>query len=126
MFTDAPELQALAQKVMEKHKEEFGLIMSNCAIRYLWSDKAKKSNNGYVYADTTRVNDKMKAISGVDFIITFYEPNCAKLDDERMEILMHHELKHIGYDEDGNCKIIPHDVNDFASIIQEHGVNWIA
>jgi len=37
---------------------------------------------------------------------------------------MRHELKHIGI-KDGRFFIVPHDVEDFSDIIEEHGMSWI-
>lgn len=124
MFEISAELKELADKVFAKVKEFKPITDSGCRIAYQYADKEKKSGGKTVYADTMKVSDKMKAVAPYDFIITFYKPSCVLLSPEKMEILMRHELKHIGI-KDGRFFIVPHDVEDFSDIIEEHGMSWI-
>ena len=124
MFNISEELKKLGDEVIAEYKEFKPIADSNCRIAYLYCDKEKTSNGKKVYADTTKVNDKVKPLAQYDFVITFYKPTCAMLDAEKMKILMRHELKHIGV-KDGKFKILPHDVEDFSDILEEHGMNWI-
>ena len=44
-----------------------------------------------------------------------------------MMILMRHELKHIGVNTNGEeptFEIVPHDVEDFRSILKTYGIDW--
>lgn len=123
MYQIEESLRGLAAQVIDEHEDVSALMPFLPRIAFLYCDAAKKANRKVVYADTQKVDEKMKALTNLDFIITFYAPNCEELDDERMEILMHHELKHCGYDGD-RCMIIPHDVEDFRDIIEAHGVDW--
>lgn len=126
MYTqDNGYLKNIARQVMEERETEFRHL-KNCKIGFLLSDKAKKSKGKSVYADTEKVNDKYKVLTNLDFIITFYEPNCEGISGRAMAILMLHELKHIGYDiEDGSCSIVPHDLEDFKNIVDDYGTDWI-
>ena len=124
MFEVSEELKALSDSVIAEFAEFKPIADSNCRIAYLYCDKEKTSNGKKVYADTTKVNNKTKTLANADFIITFYKQTCAALSEEKMRILMRHELKHIGA-KDGKFKIIPHDVEDFSDIIEKHGMNWI-
>ena len=118
------ELEALGKKVIENNPVFDAL--KYCRIGYLYADKEKTSKNKTVYADTEKLSDKMKALAPYDFVITFYEPSCKDLPPEKMEILMYHELRHIGYDAvEGTCTIIPHDLEDFKDIVEKYGVDWI-
>lgn len=126
MFEISKELSDLAKRVIEKYPEFAFLKEANCRIAYQYSDKEKTSNGKTVYADTTKVSDKMKSIAPYDFLVTFYKPSVTGIGDEKMEILMRHELKHIGFDAvTGKCKILPHDIEDFEVIIKDCGMNWI-
>ena len=117
-------LAALGKKVIENHPEFDALRY--CRIGYLYADKEKKSKNKTVYADTEKLSDKMKALAPYDFVITFYEPSCRSLTPDRMEILMYHELRHVGYDAtEETCSIIPHDLEDFKDIVDKYGTDWI-
>ncbi len=124
MFEISTELKALADKVIAKHIRFKPITDSGCRIAYQYADKEKKSGGRTVYADTTKVSDKLKAIAPYDFLITFYKPSCATLSEEKMETLMRHELDHVGV-EDGKFRIVPHDVEDFEEILKEQGMNWI-
>ncbi len=49
----------------------------------------------------------------LDFFIVVYEPNIEYFTDRQIEILLRHELHHVGIDFDGNENkyyIVPHDV----------------
>lgn len=108
-----------------KDKDELRHL-TECNIGFLYSDKEKKSKGRLVFADTEKVNDKMKLLTGYDFIITFYRPNIKDISARALEILMYHELKHVGFDvSDGSCYIIPHDLEDFKEIVDDFGSDWI-
>lgn len=124
MFEISTELKELGDKVIAEFPEFNPIAESGCRIAYQYADKEKKSGGKTVYADTTKVSDKMKAIAPYDFLITFYKPSCATLDDKKKKTLMRHELKHIGV-KDGKFSIVPHDVEDFEEILKEQGMNWI-
>ena len=123
MVKQSPNLKQLADKVIATN-EQFAHL-KDCKICFLESDKSKKSSGKIVYADTEKVSPKWKAISDFDFVITFYDDSLdGKISQSAMEILMIHELKHVGFD-GGKCSIIPHDVADFKEIINAHGFDWI-
>lgn len=123
-YKDDSKLQEMADRIIEE-KDEF-YHLNECNIGFLYSDKEKRSKGRRVFADTEKVNDKMKLLTGYDFIITFYLPNIKDISDRAKEIVMLHELKHVGYDvEDGSCFLIPHDLEDFKEIVDEYGSDWI-
>lgn len=124
MFEVSEELKQLGETVIAENKEFKPITDSNCRIAYLYCDKEKTSNGKKVYADTTKVNDKTKTLANADFIVTFYKKTCSALSEEKMKILMRHELKHIGI-KGGKFSIVPHDVEDFSDIIEQHGMNWV-
>lgn len=124
MYELSTELRELADKVIAKFPELKHIASSNVRIAYLYADREKTSNGKMVFADTTLLSDKVRAIGAYDFLVTFYRPSCAALEPAKMEILMRHELKHIGT-ADGKLKIVPHDVEDFADIITDYGMRWV-
>lgn len=124
-YTKSDTLQSLAEDVMSVSEEFDHLRDWGCRIGYQYSDHAKKSDGKLVYADCMKVNDKLKAFLPLDFVITFYEPNVTELNDAAMWRLMYHELSHVGFDETGKCCIIPHDLEDFRSVIGRWGIDWI-
>ncbi len=125
MYEPSDDLRDLAREVIAQNKDLCHLAVPELKIVYMYSDKEKFRNGKYVFADTEKINDKVKALINIDFIVTFYTKACEALDSEQLRILMHHELKHVGYDaESGKCKIIPHDIEDFRDIISAHGMDW--
>ena len=119
-------LAEIAEKVIEDHANLHHLKDERCRIAYQYSDEEKKSRGKTVFADTEKVKDKLKAILPYDFIVTFYRPNTANLTDEKMERLMYHELRHVGFDaEKGKFTIIPHEIEDFRDVVDAWGIDWI-
>lgn len=130
MYEVAEELERLAvetimnSEILKEHNAS--LTTQFPRIAYLWSDSEKRnSKTGKVtYADTSKQSEKQSVVSGTDFIITFYRPNCEALSEEQMKILMEHELMHIGITADGDFFINPHDLEDFTPIVEKYGVDW--
>lgn len=129
MFTQNDAVAAYAEAVFASHPDEFRELLDEaapCRIAYVHSDREKKSNGRTVYADTTKVSDLMKALCHFDFVICFYGPACEDLPEAVLELLMYHELLHVGYEPRlGKCWLIPHDIEDFDRIIRRYGIDWI-
>lgn len=124
-YMASDELADIGRSVMKEFGDLRHLDDKGCRIGYQWSSQGKKSKGMLVMADTEMVKDKFKAFMPYDFIITFYEPNCYGLDEVRMRRLMYHELKHVGYGGYGDYSIIPHDMEDFRSVVDKWGADWI-
>ena len=119
-------LEDIASKVINDHANLHHLSDERCRIAYQYSDEEKKSKGRKVFADTEKVKDKLKSILPYDFVITFYKPNTNNLTEDKMEKLMYHELRHVGFDPaNGKHTIIPHDVEDFRDIVDTWGIDWI-
>lgn len=113
------------------------IIMNDTSFRYIPEcgvtfcicscDKKKVSNNKVTYADCRKIPDVYKWCIPYDFQITVYEPNAINLDQEQLKVLIYHELMHIGAEiKDGQKKlsIRPHDIQDFAYILEKYGIHW--
>lgn len=118
MYREDKELEALGQMIISADRED----LQGCPIKYMRCDKSKRNGNMIVYADTEKLSDKLSALTGVDFVITFYK-DAEELTMVAHRILMEHELMHICWDEEKK-KIVPHDVQDFAQIINKYGLQW--
>lgn len=120
----ADDLKDLADGVIDEHQDELGFIKDmEIEVGYVRSYQRKIKDGQIIYADTEKTKHKYTAYLPFDFVITFYEPNVAMLNDEQIRILMWHELRHIGIGEKG-LKVMPHEIEDFFSIIDKHGVHW--
>lgn len=122
MYKISNYLEALGNECIVKYEELNHL--DTCRIKYLECDKKRKSGNKKIYADCHKVPEKEKAICNIDFIITFYHDSF-DLSDYAKEILMFHELLHVGYDGE-NCYTISHDLEDFKLIINTFGTDWVS
>lgn len=118
------EMQELADQVIEETSSLHWIRDIGIRIGYLVSDREKKSKGGLCYGECHRVSAREKAYNPNDFTITIYEVNAAQFSAEQMRILMLHELMHIGIDGSGKPRIVPHDVEDFAAIIDNYGHDW--
>ena len=117
-------LAALGRELIGSEARFEALQKAN--ICYLRCDKAKATNGRTVFADTEKPSDKWRAISGYDFIITFYA-DAEDVSFEAARLLMKHALCHCGYDpETCQRRIIPHDVQDFRALIEENGIDYIS
>lgn len=117
------ETEKIANKLIQKRNELEVIINCDIQIGYVRSFEEKIKDGRIIFADCRKVNKVYGAYLPYDFIITLYEPNIALLSQEQINILIFHELQHIGVGERG-LKIVPHDVEDFHSILDEHGTRW--
>lgn len=120
MYFISDRWEEVCKKVLAEHPE---LEANRCKIGYIESDKQKKNGNKIVYADCTKVTDKVRTLADYDFIITFYRDS-ETMNPKAKEVLAWHELKHAGCDEDGTTRVIPHDLEDFKEIIDKYGTDW--
>lgn len=117
------EMEQLAEKVIAKIPDLHFISNLNIKIGYVTSYEKKRKSGQQIYGDCRKVNPVYSAFLPFDFIITFYEPNIGHLSPNQAALLMWHELKHVGIGQKG-FTIIPHDIEDFHSIIDTHGTRW--
>lgn len=99
--------------------------LANVRIAWLSSDKAKQTNGKIVFGECSKVTEKYDWCCPYDFTITIYEPNVNDFTEEKIKILLEHELMHIGYDpENGRMWCAPHDAEEFIEIIRKYGIDW--
>ncbi|MCQ2507250.1 MAG: hypothetical protein MJ097_00505 [Dorea sp.] len=105
-----------------QHIKDYGI-----KIAYLESDEEKIENHKVIMADCTLVSKKYKWCCPYDFFITVYEPNIRELSEKQIEVLILHELHHVGVDDtkmEPKPYIVPHDVEEFTDIINRYGLYW--
>lgn len=120
-------IEQIAEKVIAEREELEHLRDCPVRIAYLVSDIEKTKDKKKVYADCTKVSSSYAWCCPFDFFITVYEPNTEDFNDNQMEILLTHELLHIGVDFEGvepSFFLVPHDVEEFEIIIKKYGANW--
>ena len=117
----------IARRLIRTCPEFEDIKDSGVRIAYLASDKEKTKNRKTVFAECTKVDDKYSWCCEYDFFITVYEPNIEDFTEEQIEILMRHELMHVGIDFEGDGTtfyIVPHDIEEFWGIIDKFGLEW--
>ena len=110
-------------------EECFANIRNSAAtIVYLSSEHAKKQDGKIVLGQCEKVAEKYKWGIPADFTITLFEPNLEGMTDDQIKIVIFHELLHVGIEFNGDgsesYNIIPHDLEDFKTIIDRFGTDW--
>ena len=120
------ELKKLGRRVIRDRPDLAWIRESRVRIGYAMSSKDKTKDDRIIFAECHRVKPLWQAFIPYDFVIVFYEPNVMMMDETQQEILMYHELLHIGMDDNGGLKLRPHDIEDFRTILDEYGMDWNA
>lgn len=121
------EYENIAERLVRTVPELAYLSAAPVTFAVVSSLKEKKQPGGRIFGECRRVSPLYSWTCPFDFFIVIYEPNIAGFTDKQLEILIEHELRHIGIDEDGNepkFYIVPHDVEEFDSILDKYGAHW--
>lgn len=119
-----PEVEERAEMILKEYADDLEVVDNfDVTIGYVKSLEPKTKNGKLVFADCRKVNEVFKAFLPFDFIITLYERNIIMLDENQIDILIYHELKHIGIGAKG-LKVVEHDIEDFDSIVSKFGLHW--
>ena len=119
--------KAIAESVINAEPELRWIREIGVQIGYLRSFKEKKSGGRLVFGECTKVSELYEPFCPYDFLIVIFEPNIAGFTKKQIQILLHHELLHVGMDEKNGelrYRIVPHDVEDFYSILDRYGTRW--
>lgn len=122
------EYKQIAGRLIDTVPELAYIKDSNVKIAYLESDQAKKvDKDKLVLGECEKVAAKNKWAIDYDFTITLFEPNLYGLSAKQIEIVLFHELLHVGIDYGENGEVYSvrkHDLEDFKIIIDKYGTNW--
>ena len=122
------EYTEIGNTLIQSEKELAYIRESNAEIVFLASTQAKKKADKIVLGQCEKVADKYKWGIPCDFTITVFEPNVEGFTAKQLEILLFHELLHVGIEdagtEDERHFIRPHDLEDFKVIIDMYGTEW--
>ena len=105
---------------------EYHLNLRNAKTKCLFYDKARKQGGKVVLGTAEAVSSKFRYLTNIDFIISIYEGTWDIMAEQEKKALVDHELSHcfVGEDKQGNpiYKTIPHDFEEFKSIIERYGL----
>lgn len=118
------EYTEIGHKLMQMMPELKELKESDVQIIFLASDAEKKSGGKIIFGQCEKVAEKYKWGIPCDFTITVFEPNVEEFSDKQIQILLFHELLHIGFNDKGDPYVRPHDLEDFKAIIDRYGTGW--
>lgn len=123
-YTREPTLEILADKVIDD--KQLGLNSIPVNIEYvLVYPFINKTTAG----KCTKTSNVTRFLTDKHFVIELSGDLWDKIDDKTKEILMWHELNHVGAETDKNgewiYKIVRHNIEDFIQIVKIHGVDWL-
>lgn len=121
-FGDAPEVEEIARVLIPRHHSH----LVEAKIRYLWRYGKWESQGQTTLGKCYRLSARDEFLTGHNFLIMINWPAWQASTPEQRTALVDHELSHAGMDEDkdGNPRwvTVPHDVEEFAAIIERHGL----
>ena len=126
-ITHNREYQKIAKRLIKNRPEFEHIRRFNVKIAYASSWEEKRKRNKIVFGECRKVPDYFRWLIPYDFVIYVYEPNILHMNEKQLEILIYHELRHIGVKEDGvepSFYIVPHDIEDFKNILERYGLEW--
>jgi hypothetical protein len=123
IFRDAPELREIARGLKD--------ITAICwRLNHFDVDRI-----GFYYEVTCEENPASADIRAVkepwrsvladrgtfwDYLVCVYGYHAEGKSENWLRILLYHELRHIGFD----GKLVEHNIEDFADILRDFGINW--
>ena len=119
------EYTAIAEEIIKE--PDFDEVRDYASFVVLSSEEEKTKNKQVVYGECKLVPKLYKLFCPYDFLIIIYDVNAASFSPEQMRILIEHELRHMGYDLEGNEPtpyIVPHDYEEFKQIMDKYGIDW--
>lgn len=113
--------------------EKFHPDLRSINVGYLFRDAAPISRGRITLGITVKVDDRNYVYGGKDVLIEIGRDVWDQMDDELREVLIDHELSHIGVelDDQGNSVLTnngrpkvfikPHDIEEFQEILDRYG-----
>lgn len=119
-------IKRIAEDLISKEPALAHLRNADVRIEYLESEWGKKTGHRHVMGECEKIPERYKWAVPTDFTVTIFTPNASSLNENQLRVLVFHELLHIGVTDDakGLYYIVPHDVEDFYTILERYGVRW--
>jgi len=127
MVERSTEYKKMGEELIKRVPELQYIKEGKIKIAWLESTQKKMSNRKVVFADCRKIDEWMQVFCKYDFVITVYSDNCMGLTNNQMQIVLWHELLHVGIDAESLNPIYivnPHDIEDFRSIVDRFGLDW--
>ncbi len=118
----ADDVQKRADKLIEKVHTH----LDGVHIEYVFRDPAAKSGQRIKLAKARKISGLNAFLAGYSqpyLIIEVAEEEWKNMTAAQEKALVDHELSHCGWDVEKNEPyIVPHDVEEFAGVIERHGL----
>ncbi len=121
-FEPAPEVQEIAEKLIEIFKPE--LEDWDIPIKYIFCSENPKKDGRECIGLARKVTGFHAYLAGYPdglFVLETGLPAYRSLTPNQKIAYVHHELCHFGIGEMGNMAIIPHDIEEFNEVAEVHG-----
>lgn len=123
-FQDATsDVVQLVQIVVAEHFND----LINIKIKVLFDLKKRKSGDKYVLARIQKSNDLLRLLTidengadeGADYFLFLDLMVFGQVNEDDRKRIIRHELRHCFVDaESGECKILPHEIEDFYAEVE--------
>lgn len=118
-YLEAPELADLAEAILAKRVGDGPA--TEASILYRWKREGGSKGGKDVLGKCAKTSPLIRSLTGCQFFIWLAADYCQVLSDRQIEALLHHELRHIGGDENGKLYARGHDFELFAADLQHYG-----
>jgi hypothetical protein len=118
-----PNMREIAERLIEAYPDELGHINPDLVLFY--HERSYKKDPGGAAARCRKLPGIVRqaladAGKPVHWIIEFYSFCTQEKGPKWLQLLMYHELKHIGWDD----RIIEHDIMEFVAVLARGGIDW--
>ena len=128
-FSTAPEVKDIARDLIVNYHS----YLLNARIEFVFCDPPAKSRGTEVWGSARKItglaaflaSDNMLANSDEResfFVVTIAKEIWKQLNEKQRRALVDHELCHLWVDEDGELKLIGHDLEEFGAVVSRHGL----
>lgn len=127
-YTPAPEVQRIAERLIEKHHEHLRLVR----IEYIFVTELVKKGGRLIWGDARKVSGLSAWLATPEnersdepnpfFVLEIILPMWNRLDEKQRLALVDHELSHFSTDDAGKPVMVPHDLEEFTGVVQRHGL----
>lgn len=131
-YTAAPEAEAIASQLIAKHHPHLKgerivyVFRSQAAVEggKVVLGKARKISglNAFLAAEEYDGPEELDTHGAPFFVIELAGDIWRSMPDKARRALIDHELCHCALKDDGTPKLLPHDVEEFAAVIERHGL----
>jgi predicted metallopeptidase len=122
-YSYAAEVEEVARELIAEHHQH----LEDERIEYIFRSKATLKGGKTVLGKARKISGlnaflaKEPNRAGPFFVIEVPVEEWKELTPEQRKALVDHELSHCDLTDEGELQITPHDVEEFAAVVERHG-----